>query len=366
MIEISEPNWRPLLERLADELTPEPLAEPAWDRAFRQVPRHVFVPGFYADQEEGEPVWIDTEDERWLPGVYSDDALTTQLRQHPQAPGLWWPTSSSSRPSLMLAMLHSLTVGEGDRVLELGTGSGYNAALLCARLSEDQVVTVDIDPELTRTAGERLTRAGFRPEIATADGTGGVPGRQLFERVIATHSVERVPHAWVARTRPGGIILADIRSVGAPRIGHLARLVVGEDGIAEGGFDVGEPGYFMPTRLEVETPQRRFPAPMDLRDAVERRSAIGPKDVADDGAMMGLWAAVPEIGVSRMGERLLLFTPDGSWARADGDGEIDAAGPRDLWAAAEHAHEQWVAAGRPGIADYRVRVGPWGQDISVP
>jgi protein-L-isoaspartate O-methyltransferase len=69
-------------------------------------------------------------------------------------------TSSSTLPSLVLEMLEELDVAEGHRVLEIGTGSGYNAALLCQRLGSELVTSVDIDPELVDLARERLAANG--------------------------------------------------------------------------------------------------------------------------------------------------------------------------------------------------------------
>ncbi|MDA2810878.1 methyltransferase domain-containing protein [Nocardiopsis sp. RSe5-2] len=366
MTDVPRARWGPLLERLADDLTPEPLSDPAWERAFREVPRHLFVPVYYDETDDGAPTRVGAEDPGWLEGVYTDDSLITQLRRHPQAPGSWWPTSSSSRPSLMVAMLHALDVRDGHRVLEIGTGSGYNAALLSARLGGEKVTTVDIDPELTSTARRRLAGAGHRPAVVTGDGAEGAPERAPFDRVIVTHSVEQVPYAWIAQTRPGGLILVDVRSVGTPRVGHLARLGVHEDGTASGGFDVSEPGFFMPARHDITVPQRRFPPPMDLRDSIERSSEIGARALDPPGAAFWLWALVPDIGITSMGGAALLFTPDGAWATADELGRVRAAGPHDLWALAEKAQKDWEAAGRPGVEEYLIEVGPQGQRIIPP
>ncbi|WP_017558285.1 methyltransferase domain-containing protein [Nocardiopsis baichengensis] len=366
MTDVPRSRWAPLLQRLADGLAPEPLSDPAWEQAFRDVPRHPFVPGYYDVTTEGGPVWIGTEDPGWLEGVYTDDSLVTQLRRHPQAPGSWWPTSSSSRPSLMVAMLHALDVHAGHRVLEVGTGSGYNAALLSARLGDERVTTVDIDPELTSKAHARLAGAGYRPTVLTDDGAEGACEHGPFDRVIATHSVERVPYAWIPQTRPGGLVLVDVRSVGTPRVGHLARLEVHAAGTASGGFSVSEAGFFMPARDDIAIPQRRFPPTMDLRDAVERSSPIGARALDPPGAAFWLWAVVPDIGITTMAGDALLFTPDGAWATSDEEGRVRAAGPRDLWALAEKAREEWEAAGGPDVEDYLIEVGPEGQRITLP
>ncbi|MCZ9339668.1 methyltransferase domain-containing protein, partial [Streptomyces sp. TRM76130] len=104
--------------------------------------------------------------------------------------------SSSSQPSLMALMLAELRVADGDRVLEIGAGTGYNAALLCHRLGDDGLVTtVDLDPEITDSARRHLDAAGYHPAVVTGDGARGVPGRAPYDRIIATCALPAVPRA---------------------------------------------------------------------------------------------------------------------------------------------------------------------------
>ncbi|MEY9211972.1 methyltransferase domain-containing protein [Thermobifida halotolerans] len=362
---LSAPEWRSLLLALADTLPEDVVADPAWRRAFLSVPRHVFVPGFYGDQRP-RPRWIGPDDPSWLPRVYSDVSLVTQIRQHPDDPRNWWPTSSSSRPSLMLAMLHALDVADGMRVLELGTGTGYNAALLTARLGEAGVVSVDIDPALVEEARDRLARLGLHPTLAVADSTAGHRAAAPYDRVIATHSVERVPYAWVEQTRPGGVILVDIRSVGNARVGHIARLTVHADGTATGDFRAVASGSFMPARREVAVPDQRLLPARDLRDATTRASDLGGGVLADPDLAFALWVTVPDLSIVPTGPRTLVFTPDGSWASAPADpGRVQVAGERDLWHAVEEVHAAWQAAGRPRVEEYTVTVTEHGQRIEA-
>lgn len=131
-------------QRMAADLTAEHPSE--WADAFASVPRHLFVPRFHQQDSTGTWQPLTRSDPAYLETVHSDTALTTQLDER----GV--PTSSSSQPSIMLAMLEALDVSEGHRVLELGTGTGYNAALLCHRLGDANVTSIDIDPDLIDTA----------------------------------------------------------------------------------------------------------------------------------------------------------------------------------------------------------------------
>lgn len=122
--------------------------------------------------------------------VYSPVTLTTALAD--------WGThqvavSSSTKPDLMLRMLETLDVQDGHRVLEIGTGSGYNAALLAHRLGDDQVFSIDVDHELVDAARRRLDRIGRRPTLITGDGVNGLPEHAPYDRIIATCSVPAVP-----------------------------------------------------------------------------------------------------------------------------------------------------------------------------
>ncbi|MFD9823104.1 methyltransferase domain-containing protein [Streptomyces violascens] len=132
--------------KLAQALvTSSDLTTPAWRAAFEQVPRHVFVP-YYFDMT-GQPIAADDPAtyERWFTAVHEDRSLVTHRTDGAA-------TSSSTQPSLMAAILEALDVRDGMRVLEIGTGTGYNAALLAHRLVDDHVVTVDVTPDLTGPA----------------------------------------------------------------------------------------------------------------------------------------------------------------------------------------------------------------------
>ncbi|MET9500807.1 methyltransferase domain-containing protein [Streptomyces sp. NPDC006622] len=213
-------------------------ADPAWREAFAVVPRHLFVPYYYVGGAHGyERRWGESPDprarRRWVSGAYEDVPLATRLRDGELL-------SSSSQPSLMAEMLAELRVRDGDRVLEIGAGTGYNAALLSYRLGDERITTVDLDPEIAESARRHLAAAGYRPTVVTGDGARGVAERAPFDRVVATCELPSVPRAWIGQCRPGARILTPLAT-------GLLTLTVGGTGQAEGNF-LPTPAYFVPLR----------------------------------------------------------------------------------------------------------------------
>ncbi|MFQ6146277.1 methyltransferase domain-containing protein [Streptomyces seoulensis] len=214
-------------------------ADPGWREVFAAVPRHLFVPYYYVAGAGGyERRWGESPDpaarERWLRGAYEDVPLATRMRDGELV-------SSSSQPSLMARMLAELRVADGDRVLEIGAGTGYNAALLARRLGDDALVTsVDLEPEITEAARRHLAAAGYRPVVVTGDGARGVAARAPYDRIIATCGLPTVPRAWLAQSVPGGRVLAPLAT-------GLVALTVRDAAHAEGRF-LDTPAYFVPLR----------------------------------------------------------------------------------------------------------------------
>ncbi|MER6329555.1 methyltransferase domain-containing protein [Streptomyces sp. NPDC001034] len=214
-------------------------ADPRWREPFAEVPRHLFVPYYFVAGPRGyERRWGESPDprarERWVRGAYADEPLATRLCDGELL-------SSSSQPSLMARMLAALRVEDGDRVLEVGAGTGYNAALLAHRLGDDDLVTtVDLEPEITESARLHLAAAGHRPVVVTGDGARGVPERAPFDRIIATCALPTVPRAWLAQCRPGARIVTPLST-------GLLALTVRDAEHAEGRF-LHTAAYFVPSR----------------------------------------------------------------------------------------------------------------------
>jgi len=215
-------GWKDKASILADQLAAsEYLSDSQWHAAFRAIPRHLFVPRFWHDPA----TLLDGENPAtraaWLQAVYSDESLTTQYAPVPDT-DLMWATSSSTQPSLMARMLERLNVHTGHIVLEIGTGTGYNAALLCYRLGDTHVTSIDIDPDLVADARSRLATLSYHPTLFAGDGASGAVDNAPYHRIIATCAVPAIPPAWIDQLTLSGTIVVDLRGDLASKVAPAA------------------------------------------------------------------------------------------------------------------------------------------------
>lgn len=216
-------------------------------RAFDAVPREAFIPDvIWVRQEDGWAVPLRRQDdpERWRALVRSDDAVTTQIDDGATGKGVW-PTSSCSAPRVVREMLELLDLESGHRVLEIGTGTGWNAALMAEIVGPRNVITIEIDPVIAEQARANLAVAGRPVRVITGDGRSGSPADGPYDRVIVTAAVAELPYAWVEQTRPGGRLLVPWAPTFHPD-GPLALLTVADEGRCTGRFVA--PSWFMPLR----------------------------------------------------------------------------------------------------------------------
>ncbi len=358
------------------------LPDPAWQHVFTTVARHLFLPDrFWAaavDDEslsEYHEVNRETDPDEWLRFAYAEVAAVTQFDNGPiGAPpqGDAAPTSSASQPGAVAKMLAELDLRDGHRVLEIGTGTGYNAALLAERLGEECVTTVEVDEAVVTTARRNLAVAGCRPHVIHADGLDGYPAGAPYDRVIATASATHVPYTWISQSRPGAVIVL-------PRANPLypwgtLRLTVADDGVASGPF-VGLAG-FMPLRAQAFSAEniKRLAFQRDqARDSVTHQD---PAKIFDDqDALFNASIHLSDVCYQRTtrpdSHTVTFWLADiagQSWATVDHDPAatvwpVRQHGPRDLWAEIEAAHGWWVEHDTPAWDWFGLTVTPEGQHV---
>ncbi|MCB9450100.1 MAG: class I SAM-dependent methyltransferase [Anaerolineaceae bacterium] len=164
------------------------LLDPALEAAFLAVPRHLFLP------------------EQLLKQAYVDEAIPIKWDSN------YAPLSSSSQPGMMAIMLRQLALHPGQNVLEIGAGTGYNAAIIRHVLGESGLITtIELDTDLAEQARRSLQRAGISGvTVVQADGALGYAPRAAYDRIIVTAGIWDVPLNWLKQLKPGGILVAPI------------------------------------------------------------------------------------------------------------------------------------------------------------
>ncbi len=206
-----EQLWaRARLADLAEQFTAKGiLRTPVWREVFEQTWRHPYVPGYYPDKDAPCVLSVDPAQRGgWLDAVYSDTTLITKVMPVPlsrvlrPATGTIY-TSSSTLPSLVLEMLEELDVTDGHRVLEIGTGTGYNTALLCERLGSAQVTSVECAsaaPNGSGTASRRPQPSGTTKADPPTNASASPPQPITSTSGTTTQTVRAAGHCKAPQT----------------------------------------------------------------------------------------------------------------------------------------------------------------------
>lgn len=177
---LTRPNREIERNRMVDQyIIPRGIKDPAVVAAMRHVPRHRFVP------------------DRYSVFAYIDGPLPIGYSQ------------TISQPSLVAGMTDELQLKKTDKVLEIGTGSGYQAAIL-AELA-DRVLTIEIVEPLARQAGQTLAELGYKNiRVRTGDGYQGWPEEAPFDAIIVTAAPDHVPQPLLDQLAVGGRLILPV------------------------------------------------------------------------------------------------------------------------------------------------------------
>ena len=174
------------LESLKEEYPKKIYAFGVVASAFRKVDRHLFVPKTHSMEE-----------------IYSDKCISIENSEGNQI-------TSSSQPSLMARMLNDLRPAKGCRVLEVGAGTGYNAALLAELVGEQsKVYTIDINETVVEKAKENLAQAGYSGvNVIAGDGSEGYELAAPYDKIIVTAGTAEFTRSWITQLADNGVLLA--------------------------------------------------------------------------------------------------------------------------------------------------------------
>lgn len=355
---------------------------PHWLDAYVHVPREAFLPDeiWPFDMETGRPVHVSrtADPDAWRGYAAADVPIVTQwddgTHEGPE-PG-HMATSSASMPSVVFRMLNDLTLDRENRVLEIGTGTGWNAALLAHVVGEENVITVEVDESVATQAQQALSRFfGDHLEVIHGDGFAGVLDHGSFDRVIATCGVREIPLTWVRQCRPGGIIVApwgtDFTNADA-----TVRLQTDSQGESASGEFVG-PVEFMKLRAHRADPINHETYAPRPNSTPAMESGEAPAEIAASGRFgplpFALGVRVPDCtfiaAEKQNGVQPLWFysRSDHSWAcvmvQDCKDARVWQDGTRRLWSEVRAAYDWWVGQGRPEWPRFGLTVSGAGQHV---
>jgi protein-L-isoaspartate(D-aspartate) O-methyltransferase len=195
------PDFAELRERMVrHQIEDRGIADPAILRAFDEVPREEFV---------------DEKQRQW---AYDDHPLPIEAGQ------------TISQPYIVAAMIEAAEIRPGDKVLEVGAGSGYAAAVM-SRIARE-VIGIERQHDLVEIAQKRLQRLGYHNvKIVAGDGTLGCSGEAPFDAILAAASGSHVPASFVDQLAPGGRLVMPVGNPGG--VQELVKVTKRPDGTTE-------------------------------------------------------------------------------------------------------------------------------------
>jgi methyltransferase of ATP-grasp peptide maturase system len=355
---------------LAEEIAAaHPDLGPGWRDAVAAVPRELFLGSsvFRPAGSGWEPLnRAEVGEDEWLRMVYSDRTWVTQVEEKDAAqatgPVSGSPTSSATLPSLVIRTAQVADLRPGQKVLEVGTGTGYSTAVLCRRLGDDSIVSIEYDAGLATSAAAHLNEAGYAPTLAVGDGLRGCREHADYDAIIATCAVRSIPHSWFWQLNDGGSITTTIS--GWMLAAGLIRLELDDEGTAHGRF-TGDTITYMLAR-----PHERPPSPAFFRlDGDTRRPRVDPVLLEDWAGRFVAQLAAPSGELMTTDSGIILrdvATGSQAWTEPDGDDwTVHQHGPLRLWDQVEAALVHWQAAGSPDLTHFGMTATPYEQTVWI-
>ncbi|MCX6377502.1 MAG: hypothetical protein NTU88_15950 [Armatimonadetes bacterium] len=317
------------------------------------MPRHCFIEKYYGPQGGLITLDPDLATDEQLKLIYSNMCLTIRRSPH----------SAASEPCLVMWMLADLDIQPGQKVLEIGTGSGWNAGLLAFGVGAGNLVySSDAQPDLVEQAGAHLRSAGIHGvNLRAGDAGYGWSEAAPFDRIMATVGCPDIPPAWHEQLAEGGALLVPLKTAG---IGDPLILLRKRDGRMIGEFTrwswfcTLQGDYWSDVEDILEEPFEprldallvQEPKPILLSEPITFDSLFFArlKGLRFQGLRSKDHAALH--GAYLHSESMSVFFPDKE------SPVLQVCGDSDLGTTVSGYHEEWIRLGRPRITDYRVEL----------
>ena len=200
------------------------------EKAFLEVRRHYFTPEIWEFGENGK--WTryklnyKSPDEDLLRKIYKDTSLNLMVEDGKVI-------TTSSQPAVMAVMMEGVGLDKGDRVMEIGTGSGYNIGVMSKVVGNSGIaVSIEVNPGVYGFAKENLERAGIRNvHLWLGDGTFGLEKYAPYDKIVVTAATPVISDNWIAQMRIGGKLVLPLVVRGLEILVFMEKK---EEGILEG------------------------------------------------------------------------------------------------------------------------------------
>ena len=340
-------------------------------QALFNVPRHHFIEQYYDDREPNGIVQVKSPNPtpEQLEQIYSDRGM--MIREEPH--------SAASQPSLIFGMLKDLQLTHGHKVLEVGTGSGWNAGLIAFSVGDDSLVySIDLQADLVEKARRHLRSVGFnRINLKAGDAGFGWDG-ETFDRIIVTVGSPDIPPAWIQSLTDGGILVMPLKTdgMGDPilRLHKQADKLTGK--FTQGAAFMNLQGNFKSASEDALEPSSDPAVEALLQEAPT--SVPFPTSFGSDCAfwlrlngvpMHMLWEYKGQGGMYPIllnKELPALYVPQQVYSTKVGK-RLDVYGSHQLVDRFIERIKEWVSLGSPKLTDYHIELmDPAESDDTVP